>query len=1102
MNRIRRNPTFQALVLILLMPTFAWLPMASYANPADGKVIAGSAEILQGNGVTRINQFSDRAIIEWQSFSIDSGEITKFLQPGSGAVALNRVTGMDPSTINGLLQANGSVYLINPNGILIGPSGVVDVAGFLASTLDVSNADFMAGGDMLFTGTSTAEVMNLGKINAAGGDVIFMGHRVSNKGVIGAVDGTVAMAGGSDVLVSAAGDRKVFVSAGSGSSVNNEGEITGSMVELRAHGNAYALAVQNSGVIRAKGADVKNGRVFLSANEGDVANTGLIEARNGDGSGGEVGLATGYGEIHISNMIDASAWAGEGGKVSVLADAISMNGGEINVDGDKGGSVNIGNGGTSEINVIGSKISANGSSSDGGNISLAGGDVVIYGDSTLGAVGEINGGGITITGSNMANVDGSLDASGISGAGGKVLISSGQADVGGSISADGGAEGGLVVVSAAQTSIAGSLSADGGSAAGGTIAATGSALEIGSGATITADGADGGMVQLRASNSAVVDGNVTANGGNDGGNVVVDAANSTTIGGSLSALGEAGKGGDVSVTGTQVALGDVSVIDVSGGEGGIISVGGGFQGNNPFLRKEEPVFTGNINIMSLGTITMEASTGYDLFDVSLYNNFYQLGKWLGDSSTSQNSYVMVGHGGMELNDQEGPKANGDISVTAAEDLIMLGGTVERDAYAQIGHGGLSSEVDSTGMIDVTVGNDLIMRRGTVRDGTYGSFANATPPFPLTQGFTAPVPTPVAGTEYALANGNDPNDEFGFMNLAGSTFEIGNAYAKIGHGQQRYVTGQRDNDHRASSSPLNTGLSRATSTQSWSGDINVSVGRDANLGAALIGHLDSVTPNTNSGNFTTSGTTTIAVARADLQNGGQFIVDNFIDPFLTAGQTVFSSGEDGFFITGLNNNQLRIYAPTRDSVVNMTGIAINGSNFTPAPVGTILPDDDEQDGIAEFVYGYGVDGEPVQDFTPEGFYPPANGISAPFYQVFYASFDGSAIPGLPQPPVTPPTSPGPSIDVQPEIVLPPPPPEVRFSNFIELNATAIDSFDDNEEQLAESNELNMFDVTRMGTGVQSRTTKDQGFNNNPSSNTGSASAPAVNTGEEEEEQEGE
>jgi len=140
---------------------------------------------------------------------------------------------------------------------------MINTAGFVASTHDVSNADFLAGGDLTFRSTgSTASVTNLGSIGADGGDLILIARRVENRGELSAPNGTVALAAGTEVLVKASGEERVFIQAGSGSgTVENSGLVAGASAELKAAGgNEYALAINNSGTVRATGVNRSGGR--------------------------------------------------------------------------------------------------------------------------------------------------------------------------------------------------------------------------------------------------------------------------------------------------------------------------------------------------------------------------------------------------------------------------------------------------------------------------------------------------------------------------------------------------------------------------------------------------------------------------------------------------------------------------------------------------------------------------------------------------------------------------------------------------------------------------------------------------------------------------
>lgn len=159
------------LAAILLLPALA----GAADLPSGGQITAGQGQIaLPADQQMVINQASDKLAIDWQSFDIGAGNKVTFNQPGRDAIALNRVLGADGSKIMGQLDANGRVFIVNPNGVLFGKDAQVNVGGLVASTLDISNRDFEAG-NYAFKGN--------GK-NAA----------VSNNGVIVANQGSVALA--------------------------------------------------------------------------------------------------------------------------------------------------------------------------------------------------------------------------------------------------------------------------------------------------------------------------------------------------------------------------------------------------------------------------------------------------------------------------------------------------------------------------------------------------------------------------------------------------------------------------------------------------------------------------------------------------------------------------------------------------------------------------------------------------------------------------------------------------------------------------------------------------------------------------------------------
>ncbi len=277
------------------------------ANPTGGTVSAGSATINASGSKVTVTQGSQNAAINWQNFSIGSGESVVFVQPNASSVALNRVTGSDPSTILGSLSANGQVFLVNPNGILFGKGASVNVQGLVASTLGISDADFMAG-KYGFAGDSTKAVSNLGSIAAAdGGYVALLGASVSNQGTISARLGTVALAAGQGITLDVAGD---------------------SLLKVNVDQGALNALVENGGLIQADG-----GQVLMTAQAAGqllntvVNNTGVVQAQTVQSQGGVIKLLgdMASGTVDVGGTLDASAPnGGNGGQIETSAASVKV----------------------------------------------------------------------------------------------------------------------------------------------------------------------------------------------------------------------------------------------------------------------------------------------------------------------------------------------------------------------------------------------------------------------------------------------------------------------------------------------------------------------------------------------------------------------------------------------------------------------------------------------------------------------------------------------------------------------------------------------------------------------------------------------------------
>ncbi|PIS03346.1 MAG: hypothetical protein COT85_00680 [Chlamydiae bacterium CG10_big_fil_rev_8_21_14_0_10_42_34] len=253
--------------------------LSAFANPKKASVKAGKASIIERGSTLEI-RVPDRAVLNWESFSIQPHETTRFHQPSKDAAVLNRVTGAEISKLMGKLQADGKVYLINPNGVIIGKDAMINTAGFLASTLDVQIKGFLEGGNLDFLGKTFGKIENLGTIISASGPVVLLAHEVKNQGTIEAPH--VSIGAGSQFLVKPTGETEVYIRPDSKSYIDNEGAIKGLVVELQTDG-AQALAINHDGVIQANRVVNEGGKVFLRASEGSVfvGSDGLIDVKDG-----------------------------------------------------------------------------------------------------------------------------------------------------------------------------------------------------------------------------------------------------------------------------------------------------------------------------------------------------------------------------------------------------------------------------------------------------------------------------------------------------------------------------------------------------------------------------------------------------------------------------------------------------------------------------------------------------------------------------------------------------------------------------------------------------------------------------------------------------
>ena len=169
-------------------------------------MVAGDVTIEQAGTLTTITA-SDGSILEAERLNVLADETLEFVQPHDLARVLARVMGVDPTTIDGNLLANGVVYIVNPSGVFFGGQAVVDVGRLVAGAGEISDADFRAGIDR-FTGLE-GRVENAGTIHA--GAVSLVGRSVANHGRIVAPDGMIAMVAGEEVFLGSLDGASKFV---------------------------------------------------------------------------------------------------------------------------------------------------------------------------------------------------------------------------------------------------------------------------------------------------------------------------------------------------------------------------------------------------------------------------------------------------------------------------------------------------------------------------------------------------------------------------------------------------------------------------------------------------------------------------------------------------------------------------------------------------------------------------------------------------------------------------------------------------------------------------------------------------------------------------
>ncbi|MFQ5660585.1 MAG: filamentous hemagglutinin N-terminal domain-containing protein, partial [Gammaproteobacteria bacterium] len=429
-----------------------------FAAPQGGQVVGGQGNITTPNATTTtINQQSQNLAIDWTSFNIARHELVQFNQPSASASALNRIYDQNPSQIQGALRANGNVLLVNPNGVFFGPTASVKVGSLVASGLNITTEDFMAGNYHFQTpaGGEGGLIINQGILAAAtGGSVALVGGAVRNEGVILATAGQVTLAAGKtmtmdfdgDGLIQFTVDEEVLQNAHVlDDAVSNSGAIhaAGGSVLLtgKAAKDVFTHVVNNEGVIRAGRIENQGGtiRLIAAGNSNSLINTGTLDAAGQGGDGGTVELSsTDTTIVAGQGSIDASSIDAGGGTIQLLGDKVGLfdtatidasgatGGGTVLIGGDyQGSNPDIQN---ATVTYVGEDASIKADATSNG----AGGKVVVWADDTtrfygtataLGGKESGDGGLIETSGKRSLDVSGSrTDASAFNGEAGTWLL--------------------------------------------------------------------------------------------------------------------------------------------------------------------------------------------------------------------------------------------------------------------------------------------------------------------------------------------------------------------------------------------------------------------------------------------------------------------------------------------------------------------------------------------------------------------------------------------------------------------------------------------------------------------------------------------------------
>ena len=916
---LRRSALTLSLVGFLLSTT-------ALANPQGGQVVDGSATIVE-SGPKRLDviQHTPRAVIDWRSFDIAADEHTNFAQPSSSAVALNRVTAGGASQIRGRLTANGTVMLINPHGVIFGPSARVDVAGLVASTADVRTSDAMAGRFVFdLPGQPDAIIRNEGEITVADhGLVAMVAPWVANTGLIRARLGRVTLASGEAFTLDPYGDSLVEVM----------------LTEAPAGGDGARIV--NDGLIAADGGVVTlSAEAVKSAFDQAINMTGVIEARSVASANGVIRLRGGNGETRVAGRLDASGRTADstGGRVEVRGRRVSLaddalvlasghsGGGRVNIGGDMHGQGPDRQAETTRIAAT-ARIEADALATGDG------GDVVVWADDTTRFQGAISarggadggdGGFVEVSGKERLQFAGTVDASAPAGAAGTLLLDPRNITVrtGGAAAAgdvDGFGDGGdtaLVIDPATLDAVMASV----------VLQAT-EDITIDDAVNLTTSGAG---LTARAGRNITVDAGITTRGGditlsaNDpgttqaNGSIAVNAALDTTgggqAGGAVALDVNGGSGGialgadittsnaNVTVDGPATLSGDVTVASgggditfagaLNGGQdltlaagGGDIALQGAVGGSSRLDRlRIDSARDVVANAITATSLRQVAGSGTTTFNGALSTNTGAGVNLTGNAFTLNAAVTTINGGGLRIDNSSG------LSIAPAADLNLDG------AFAQTGAGAVSLAGDITTTGDAIGFSAPVTLTGNVALDTGSGSGNITFAGTLDGGQNLTLTAGSGDIELQAAAGGNSRLAALTVNSArdvtSTSIEAANLRQIAGSGTTRFNGALNTNGSGGIDLDGNAFAVTAGVSTSNGGGLRITNTGTLNLGTAADLNLDGV--------FAQDGAGAVSLA-GDITTSGDTI--GFAGPVTLSGDVALGTGGGNIdFANTLNGNR--------------------------------------------------------------------------------------------------------------------------------------------------------------------------------------------------------